>query len=305
MGKVTVHKAISLTGHKDCVYTVVEAPDESKFISAGGDGFVVLWDIDGYENGQLLVQVPNSVYALCLLKGTGKLVVGQNYEGIHIIDIEAKKELSSLKLGNSPIFDIHGMDNKILVGTGDGTLFIIDQETLTVREKIKTSSESLRTITSNDKVIVAGYSDNHIRVFERDNYQLIRDIKAHDNSVFSLCYSSDGRYLISGGRDARLKIWDVSDHYRLHETIIAHLYTINSIDFSPDGRLFASASMDKTIKIWDRGHFKLLKVIDKARHGGHLTSVNKLFWSSCKNKLISCSDDRSISIWDIEYNSQP
>jgi hypothetical protein len=41
-----------------------------------------------------------------------------------------------------------------------------------------------------------------------------------------------------------------------------------------------------------------LKVIDKARHAGHGTSVNKLLWTP--NRLLSASDDRSISAWDIE-----
>jgi WD40 repeat protein len=45
---------------------------------------------------------------------------------------------------------------------------------------------------------------------------------------------------------------------------------------------------------------QLLKVIDKARHAGHGTSVNKLWWSSFNNQLISASDDRSISVWEIE-----
>jgi WD40 repeat protein len=63
--------------------------------------------------------------------------------------------------------------------------------------------------------------------------------------------------------------------------------------------------MDKTIKIWDAKNFKLLKVIDKSRHGGHLTAVNKIFWSNYKNRLISCSDDRSISIWELKFNPLP
>jgi WD40 repeat protein len=70
--------------------------------------------------------------------------------------------------------------------------------------------------------------------------------------------------------------------------------------FSPDGKYFATASMDKSIKVWDTTAMKLLKVIDKARHAGHGTSVNKLLWTAFNNQLISTSDDRSISVWDIQ-----
>jgi WD40 repeat protein len=60
--------------------------------------------------------------------------------------------------------------------------------------------------------------------------------------------------------------------------------------------------MDKSIKVWDLGELKLLKVIDKARHGGHGTSVNKLLWTSIHSQLLSAGDDRSIAAWDITFN---
>jgi WD40 repeat protein len=51
--------------------------------------------------------------------------------------------------------------------------------------------------------------------------------------------------------------------------------------------------------VWDTERLQLLKVIDKARHAGHGTSVNKLLWTSFESQLLSASDDRSISAWQI------
>jgi WD40 repeat protein len=59
--------------------------------------------------------------------------------------------------------------------------------------------------------------------------------------------------------------------------------------------------MDKSIKVWDMEALKLLKVIDKARHAGHGTSVNKLLWTNYNDQLASASDDRTISIWNINF----
>jgi WD repeat-containing protein 61 len=63
---------------------------------------------------------------------------------------------------------------------------------------------------------------------------------------------------------------------------------------------FVTCSMDKSLKVWDSNNFKLLKVIDKARHAGHATSINKVLWSSYNQQIISVSDDRNVSIWHVE-----
>ncbi|MEM7108589.1 MAG: hypothetical protein AAF519_10225 [Bacteroidota bacterium] len=76
---------------------------------------------------------------------------------------------------------------------------------------------------------------------------------------------------------------------------------MNSIEYSPDGKHFVNCSMDKVIKIWDSHTFKLLKVVDKARHAGHENSINKLLMPSCRHLLLSASDDRAISIWYTQF----
>jgi WD40 repeat protein len=96
-------------------------------------------------------------------------------------------------------------------------------------------------------------------------------------------------------------VWDVNAQYRLGEEVAAHLYAINDLALSPDAKYLASASMDKSIKVWDAQNLRLLKVIDKGRHAGHGTSVNKLLWTSFNNQLLSASDDRTISAWDLLF----
>jgi WD40 repeat protein len=59
--------------------------------------------------------------------------------------------------------------------------------------------------------------------------------------------------------------------------------------------------MDKTVKVWNTETQQLLKVIDRSRHAGHGTSVNKVLWSTHENQVISASDDRTISVWSIIF----
>jgi WD40 repeat protein len=302
MTQVQIKRIHALTGHRDAVYTLAGDSEGPAFFSGSGDGMIVRWDLLSPDNGDLIAKLPNSVYALYYVASTGVLVAGHNYEGIHLLDWKNKKELASLKLTTAAIFDLQMSDDKLVVGSGDGTLNIVDLKTLSVVSKIKASEKSARTIAVNPAggEIAVGFSDCYIRIFD-EQLRMKQEWRAHDNSVFTLRYSHNGRTLLSGSRDARLKAWGADQRYEKTAEVVAHMYAINHIEFSPDGKHFVTCSMDKTIKVWDSGALKLLKVIDRARHAGHATSVNKLLWTGYNNQLISASDDRSISVWQIIF----
>jgi len=120
-------------------------------------------------------------------------------------------------------------------------------------------------------------------------------------AVFAVQYSPDGSYLVSGSRDAQIKIWDTLT-FDLTKNIPAHMFAVNHIAFHPTLPYFATASMDKSIKIWGSDDFKLYKIISREKgYPGHVLSINKLGWDG--NHLISVSDDKRIMIWDIQFDA--
>ncbi len=305
MPHIEVEKLATLTGHRDCVYDLEKGASNKHFFSAAGDGMIVHWDMENPEEGELVAKVSNSVYALKYLPENHYLLIGQNFQGIHLIDVASKKELHSAAITQSYIFDIEVQLDRILVACGDGSLVVLLLEDLSTLFKIKLSDQSIRSIavSPDGKYIALGSSDNFIRILDAVTLVVLYELTGHENSVFSIVFSPDGKFLLSAGRDANLKIWEVESKFNLKESIVAHMYAINHIAYSPDGNYFATCSMDKSIKIWDAIEFRLLKVIDKARYAGHGTSVNKLYWSTFHNQLISCSDDRSISVWNINFKN--
>jgi WD40 repeat protein len=304
MFKIQVNKLSTLTGHNDCIYALTEGPDPRFFYTGAGDGMVVEWDLENPKNGKLIAKLPNSVYALEADKERNLLFIGHNYEGVHVIDLEERKEIWSLKLTDNAIFDIKVFGNELYVGTGDGVLIIISLDERSIIKHIKLSTKSVRVIRiAKTKMNLAiGFSDHTIKILDlaRD-FEPIASLESHTNSVFGLAYSPDEQILVSGSRDAQLKFWNTVD-YTLSENIVAHLYAINSLYFRQDGKFLVSCSMDKSIKVWDPINKKLLKVIDKARNAGHGTSINKIIWSTYQGHVISVSDDRTVSIWQIEEN---
>ncbi|WP_143960117.1 WD40 repeat domain-containing protein [Litoribacter populi] len=305
MSNIQVNKLHTLTGHNDSIFALAEWAAKGIFFTGSGDGMVVQWNQANPKDGQLLARLPHSVYALEIDEKRGWLFAGHNYEGIHVIDLDTKKEIWSLKISSAAIFDLQVKDNLLMVCTGDGLVIMVDIEARAVSRHLKIGEKSVRVLAlhPNGEDFAIGMSDHTVKVFDSKDFKPKAHLVSHQNSVFALGYHPQSGDLVSGGRDAHLKIWQ-AETYEEKESIAAHIFAINYLSFRKDGRYFATCSMDKSIKLWDGESFRLLKVIDKARHAGHGTSINKVLWSKYSDHLISVSDDRTVGIWDINISTK-
>ena len=111
MNSIEVIKIKSFLGHRDGIYSISDDLNESVFYSAGAEGQVVQWNLADMNEGRLIAKLSNSIYSMITLKDTGNLVIGQNYSGIHLLDLVNKKEKGSLQLTDAAIFDIKRKDD--------------------------------------------------------------------------------------------------------------------------------------------------------------------------------------------------
>ena len=66
----------------------------------------------------------------------------------------------------------------------------------------------------------------------------------------SVAISPDGRSVLSGSDDMRLKLWDVATGKEIH-SFTGHADSVGSVVFSPDGRSALSGSHDMSLKLWN------------------------------------------------------
>ena len=69
------------------------------------------------------------------------------------------------------------------------------------------------------------------------------------SSVFTVCFSPDGRMVASGSGDRTVRLWDVETGACVR-TLEGHGDTVGSLCFSPNGRQLASGSDDRTVRLW-------------------------------------------------------
>ena len=76
-----------------------------------------------------------------------------------------------------------------------------------------------------------------------------RCLVVHSDSVNSVGFSKDGKFLASGSRDKTIKFWNLEEK-REEFSLAGHSDWVTSVAFSKDGKFLAIGSYDKNINIW-------------------------------------------------------
>ncbi len=103
---------------------------------------------------------------------------------------------------------------------------------------------------SPDGSLLAAASAIGIWIYDTHTGRTLHLLTGHLGTVYSVCFSPDGKTIISGSSDKTVRLWDAATGKHL-KTLTGHTKTVNSVCFSPDGKTIATASGDETVRLWD------------------------------------------------------
>ena len=136
----------------------------------------------------------------------------------------------------------------------------------------------------------AGY-DETIKLWDVEAGAEIRTLEGHDNWVFGVAFSPDGKALASCGYDKTIRLWNAATGKQT-ALIEGHTAAVRAIAFSPDGERLATASSDRTVRVWDAATKKELAVLR-----GHRGTVRSVAFSADGKLLASGSEDSTTRLW--------
>jgi len=103
--------------------------------------------------------------------------------------------------------------------------------------------------------------EKRLAVIENEEAVVIHDLVGDDRAVrlttaahrpLSLVFSPNGRWVISGGMDCTLRVWDAQSG-ALRQTVRSHtdhIVRLRAVEL-PEGTRMISGSRDGTVKLWD------------------------------------------------------
>jgi len=136
-----------------------------------------------------------------------------------------------------------------------------------------------------------------LKIWDSKTGKLITELKGHNDYVNSIACSSDGNFLISGGKDNTVIIWDLNLRIKLRK-FYGFDKGVKSICISNNGMLVAGIGFDKTLKVWDFNTGEVLFVLEKAICAD-FSPDSKSIAINTKNKGIHIS---IFNTWDFKNN---
>ena len=209
-----------------------------------------------------------------------------------------------------------GNGRYLVAGTEAGTLCVWDLiNNKKIIRKIDAHSGRIGVITSlapDSCIIFTGSHDQDIHQFDlTKNKPLLatyaqytnRKAEGHTAEVCGLAVDPTGNFLVSGGNDDEVFIWDLKtpsedDNYTVFQLENAHEAAVKAIAWHPDGQYFATGggTADRQIKLWD---IKTKRAILAIKTGSQVSSLN---WAG--NRLFSTHgfSANNIQTWIVNFD---
>lgn len=162
-----------------------------------------------------------------------KFAVVATEEGVHLWNLDLQRSVATFSTGAAGDARF-SPDGKLIAIAAGSNVQILER---TTRVKVKTLEGHIRAISysvfSPDNKLLATVSDDVIRVWECSTWRNITDIRGLGGSIGTVQFSSNSKFILTGGFDETVRIWNALTGREIFE--VPGSYGV----FSPNGKSVA------------------------------------------------------------------
>ena len=285
--------------------------NDSKFlIITTRTGKASIWDI---ETGKMATKLGANIYQTTpyTITPDGQNVIIASWWGkIDVFNNSDGKLVRSFRGYSQSIEDAsYSPDQKLFV-TASNTAKVWDAEKGTLIRELKPKYEGLHTVVfspDGSKILAGGFGGLQVwnALTGEPLFFVTTSVNQFDFiSVYSACFSPDGKLIAGGQQDSTVRIWDAATG-KLLTTMRGHTETVFSVAFNPDGKQVASISFDGTLKTWDVKTGKLLfdRAVEKGASSVSYSHDGKQIVTACYYKVQTWDSDSGNIIREFKDSS--
>lgn len=353
----------SLGGHKDIIVGCFFEKDSLDLYTVSQDGTLCVWESDTELDGLILKKSQDKPK----LPRQGEeeeeeeseerdKVEGEEGEVIRgkveTAKEREKKKNVRYKMMSKHFFNKEGdfnnltaaayhKPNHILVtGFASGIFHLHELPEFNLIHSLSISDQRIASVAINSSGDWIGFGCSRmgqLLVWEWQSESYVFKQQGHFNNMASLAYSPDGQYIVTGGDDSKVKVWNTNTGL-CFVTFTEHTSSVTNVTFTSSGFVIVSASLDGTVRAFDLHRYRNFRTFTSPRPAqfsslavdasgelvsagaqdsfeiflwsmqtgrllevlaGHEGPVSCLCFSPVQSVLASCSWDQTVRLWDM------
>ncbi len=262
--------------HPGPVLTVTFAPDGQTVLTGCKDGKVRQWSVAERRPTGVVLEHSGAI-ASVKFRADGKAVLTSSYDGTARLwspatgqplapPIYASEPRADWSRGVRADFGPGG--KTVLTAAGSGVVIWDARTSEQLRQTIEVGGYTLQLVLRPGTTTFAVTLLQLNSVEQRDlaTTRPVGKSMPHRSPVYTLAYSSDGRFLVSGSEDQTAQAWDAASGTALGGPM-RHAGTVTAIAIGPDDQTILTGSMDGTARLWrlpSRGLVRTLPLLRRA-----------------------------------------
>ncbi|MGM0640836.1 MAG: WD40 repeat domain-containing protein [Thermotogota bacterium] len=218
---------------------------------------------------------------------------------LKVFDLENNSMITSKSISDSSLtnIDISNDNRFISVGGWDYNVYILDKESLRILKAFENTHKNwIKSIKFNEFSTMLAVSglDKRISVTNVNVLENLNILNNFNYNIWSIDWSSDSNYIVTGGFEGVIEIWDpVFTSLQKRSNISTS--PINIVSWSPDNSVILSGTNEGTIYTWNPNNLSL--DFSLKRTDNEITDIS---WSENSRFFVTADDSNVIRIWDLQ-----